>query len=211
MSTLADRSPLLSRAMRLAYLTIGWNVIEGVVAVAAASAVGSVALLGFGVDSFVESASGGIVVWRLLAERSARDACEVKRLDTRARRLVGASLFLLAAFVLIKAGKALWFEERPEVSSVGIALLVLSMAVMLWLAREKRRVAAALESRALEADAFQTTACWWLSVTALIGIALNGTLGWWWADPVAAIAMTYFIVKEGREAWEGKECGCEAG
>jgi divalent metal cation (Fe/Co/Zn/Cd) transporter len=91
---------------------------------------------------------------------------------------------------------------------VGIALTTVSMFVMLWLGRAKRRAAAALGSRALEADAFQTTACWWLSIITLAGIGLNAALGWWWADPVAALAMTPLIAYEGREAWRGEECGC---
>ena len=116
------------------------------------------------------------------------------------------SLFLLAAFVVVKAALSLWQQERPEPSAVGIGVTALSIGVMWWLARAKRRAAAALGSRALEADSFQTTACLWLSIIVLIGIGSNALFGWWWADPVAAVAMTYFIVREAREAWEGEEC-----
>lgn len=205
------RASMRAHALRLEYLSIGWNVIEGVIAVAAALAAGSVALLGFGIDSFVETASAAILVWRLRAETGAMDRAAIERLDRRAHRLVGASLFLLAAWVAFDATQTLWRRERPEVSAVGIALTAVSIVLMLVLARAKRRAAAALESRALAADSFQTTACWWLSVVTLTGIGLNAAFGWWWADPVAALVMTIFLVREGREAWRGEDCGCHAG
>lgn len=202
------RGGILRHALHLEYLTVGWNVVEGVIAVAAALAAGSVALLGFGIDSFVESASGAVLIWRLLAERTAADHRAIERLDRRAHQLVGATLFLLAAYVAVDAGLALWNRERPEPSPVGIVLTAISMAVMVWLARAKRRAASGLGSQALAADAFQTTACFWLSVITLIGIGLNAALGWWWADPAAALGMTVFLVREGSEAWRGEDCGC---
>jgi divalent metal cation (Fe/Co/Zn/Cd) transporter len=207
-SAAAQRVPLLQHALRLEYLTVGWNVVEGLVAVSAAALAGSIALLGFGIDSFVECASGLVLVWRLTAERRGMDVEEIERLDQRAHKLVGASLFLLAAYIGVVAGLALWHVERPRPSIVGIVLTVLSIATMLWLARAKRRAAAALQSRALEADAFQTTACFWLSIITLAGIGLNALFGWWWADPLAALGMTWFIAREGLEAWRGEDCGC---
>jgi len=198
----------LQRGLRLEYLTVGWNVVEGVVSVAAALAAGSVALLGFGIDSFVETTSGLVLIWRLRAERHARDPEEIERLDQRAHKLVGLSLFLLAAYIVFDASKALIIQERPEPTVVGIAITSLSLMVMWWLARAKRRTARGLGSRALEADSFQTTACFWLSLVTLAGIGLNTGLGWWWADPVAALGMTWFLVSEGREAWRGEDCGC---
>ncbi len=206
-----DRAQLLRRALQLEYLTLGWNVVEGVVAVAAATLAGSIALLGFGIDSFVECASGLILVWRLAAERRGMHVDAIERLDRRARRLVGASLFLLAAYITVDAGLALWRGERPSPSMLGIGLTVLSILAMRWLAGAKRRAAAALESRALEADAFQTTACFWLSIITLAGVGLNVAFGWWWADPAAALGMTWFIAKEGVEAWRGEGCGCGTG
>ncbi len=203
------REALLRHALRLEWLTVGWNIAEGLIAVWAALMAGSVALLGFGIDSFVESASGGILIWRLLAEkRAAADRHAIERLDHRARKLVAVSLFALALWVGIDASLSLWRGERPEASLVGIVLTVVSILAMIWLARAKRRAAAALGSRALEADAFQTTACFWLSVITLSGVGLNAALGWWWADPVAALGMTVFLVREGSEAWRGEECGC---
>jgi divalent metal cation (Fe/Co/Zn/Cd) transporter len=204
--TPTDRRPVLRRALRLEYLTVGWNLAEGAIAVSAALAAGSVALLGFGIDSFVESASGLVLLWRLRAEHGATDPEAIERLDRQAHKLVGLSLFLLAAFVAADSGWTLLNAEHPSPSLVGIVLTSISIIVMVWLARAKRRAAHELGSRALEADAFQTTACWWLSVLTLSGIGLNAAFGWWWADPVAALAMTYFLVREGTEAWRGEDC-----
>ena len=206
--TAGSRAGLVRRALGLELLTVGWNIAEGLIAVAAAPAAGSVALLGFGLDSFVETASGAVMTWRLLAERRAADRSAILELDRRAHRWVALSLFALATFVVADAGRTLWLAHRPEASPVGIAITAISLGVMMWLARAKRRVAVALGSRAMEADAFQTTACWWLSLTTLAGVALNGLLGWWWADPVAALGITFFLVREGREAWQGKDDCC---
>lgn len=199
------RAVILARALRLEYLTVGWSLFEAGVGVAAALASGSVALLGFGLDSFVESASGGVLIWRLTAERRTANAEAIERLDRTAHRLVAGSLFLLATYVAGDAMWMLWTQERPQPSLVGIALTSISLGVMWWLARAKRRAAVALGSRALEADAFQATACFWLSLITLSSVALNALLGWWWADPVGALVMTVFLVKEGREAWRGED------
>ncbi len=205
-AVLTERPALLRRGLLLEYLTVGWNIVEGIVAMVAALASASVALLGFGLDSFVESASGSVMIWRLRAERGALDHEEIERLERRAQKLVGASLFGLAAFIVIRALVALTQQERPEASVLGIAVTALSMGVMWWLARAKRRTAIELGSRAMESDAFQTTACWWLSIVTLAGIGLNAAAGWWWADPLAALGMTYFLVREGRESWQGEDC-----
>ena len=203
-----SRKDLVTRGLRLEYLTVGWNIIEGLVSVAAALAAGSVALLGFGIDSFVETTSGLVLIWRLRAERHALDIEELERLDQRAHKLVALSLFLLAAYIALDAAKALLTREKPEPTMAGVAITSISLTVMWWLARAKRRTARGLGSRALEADSFQTTACFWLSLITLVGIGLNAAFGWWWADPAAALGMTYFLVSEGREAWRGEDCGC---
>lgn len=205
----APRRPAqVRRALRLEYLTVGWNVAEGAIAVAAALVAGSVALLGFGIDSFVECASGLVMIWRLRKEAASVGREEhVEAVERRALRLVAASLFLLAAYVAFDAITTLLHRDKPSFSAVGVALTGVSLAVMLWLARAKRRVARELGSRAMEADAFQTTACWWLSLAALVGVGLNGLFGWWWADPAAAVVISALIVKEGIEAWRGEE-GC---
>ncbi|MCY1024040.1 cation transporter [Pyxidicoccus sp. MSG2] len=201
-----DRVPLLRRATALTLLTVSWNLVEGASAVAAALAAGSVALLGFGVDSFVESTSAGVMLWRLSAERNTRRTpAELQKLDRRAHQLIGLTLILLAAYVTWDASTALLTGERAQPSIVGLVLTSVSLAVMMWLARAKKRTAAALGSRAMEADAFQTSACWWLSLITLVGIGLNAAWGWWWADPIAALGMTLFIAKEGWEAWKGED------
>jgi divalent metal cation (Fe/Co/Zn/Cd) transporter len=197
----------VARALRLEYLTVSWNVVEGIVAVAAAIIAGSVAILGFGLDSFVECASALVMIWRLRAERDRRlTGAQLELVEHRARRLVAGSLLLLATYVTFDAVQALLTRDKPSFSGVGTGLLVLSIAVMLWLARAKRKVAQELGSEALAADASQTTACWWLSVAALVGVGLNGLLGWWWADPMAALAIAALIIREGRDAWHGKAC-----
>ena len=201
----SDRPRLLVRALRLEYLTVGWNIIEGVIAIAAALASGSVALLGFGIDSFVESASGSVLIWRLFAERRATDDERIEQVERRAQRLVAASLVLLAAYIAWDSITSLLAGERPEPSLVGIILAPVSLVVMWWLARAKRRVGSALGSRAMTADAFQTDACFWLSLFLLVGIGANALFGLWWADPLAALGMTVFIGREAIEAWRGDD------
>ena len=203
------RSQLVQYALRLEVFTIGWNVVEGIVAVLAATVAGSVALLGFGIDSFVESASGAVPDLALPAEKAGgRSQANIQALDERAHKLVAFALFALAVYVAIDACSTLWNRERPDSSPLGIAVTALSLGVMWWLAREKRRAALALGSRALEADSFQTTACWWLSLIVLAGVGLNALFGWWWADPFAALGMIWFLVREGRQAWSGADDCC---
>lgn len=199
-----ERDTVLRRALRLEFVTVGWNVVEGLVAVAAASAAGSVALLGFGLDSFVESASGLVLVWRLRAERQGRK--DIERLERRAQRLVSFTLFLLAAYVGLDSLRALWNAEKSTSSPVGLALVSLSLFLMWWLAGAKLKVARKLQCPALKSDAFQTHACWWLSLVTLAGIGLNATLGWWWADPLAALGVVALLVREAIEAWRGESC-----
>jgi divalent metal cation (Fe/Co/Zn/Cd) transporter len=203
----ADRPGLLRRALRLEYLTVGWNVIEGLIAVTAGLASGSVALLGFGIDSFVESASGSVMIWRLRAERNADEDDEerIEHVERRAQKLVAGSLILLAVYIAWDSITSLIAGERPEPSLVGILLAIASLTVMWWLAREKRRVGTALGSRAMTADAFQTDACFWLSLFLLVGIGANALFGWWWADPLAALGMTFFISREALEAWRADD------
>jgi len=201
------RPASVSRALRLEYLTVAWNVAEGVIAILAALAAGSVAILGFGIDSFIECASALVMIWRLRAERGQRlSEAQLNTVEHRARRLVAASLFLLGGYVAFDAVQTLLSGERPAFSPVGSALIVVSIFLMIWLARAKRRLARELHSEAMEADAFQSTACWWLSLAALAGVGLNGLLGWWWADPAAALVISALLANEGREAWRGKAC-----
>ncbi len=200
------RAVLLRRGLRLEWLTVSWNLGEAVVSIAAGLLAGSIALIGFGLDSVIESFSGAVMLWRLRAEQ--RDG-ERERLERQALRLVGLSLFALAVYVAFDAVRSLWQREAPERSYVGMAIAVLSLIVMPLLARAKRRVAAQLGSAAMHADSRQTDICAYLSAILLTGLVLNAALGWWWADPVAALAMVPLIVYEGSEAVRGKTC-CDA-
>lgn len=203
-STLSERTARdsdVQRGRRLEYLTVGWNLCEGVIAVAAGTAAGSTALVGFGLDSFIESSSGAALIWRLRAAGGGDE-----RRERVALKLVGASLLLLAAYVAADAVWSLAKREPPEVSVVGVALAAVSLVVMPLLARAKRRVAARINSRALAADSRQTDICAYLSAILLAGLAANAAFGWWWADPAAALAMTPIILKEGLGAWRGETC-----
>jgi divalent metal cation (Fe/Co/Zn/Cd) transporter len=198
------RAVQLRRGRHLEYLTIGWNLLEGAVAVGSGLVAGSTALVGFGIDSFVESLSGGALLWRL---RSDEDS---ERREKLALKLVGASFLALAAYVAFDAVRSLVNREPPEASYVGIALAAISLVVMPLLARAKRRVAAGPNSRALVADSRQTDICAYLSAILLGGLILNALLGWWWADPAAALVMVPIIAKEGVEALRGETC-CDSG
>ncbi|MDQ6795818.1 MAG: cation transporter [Chloroflexota bacterium] len=201
-----SRQRLLRRGLRLEYLTVAWNLVEGLVSIGAALASGSVALLGFGVDSFVESVSGVVLIWRLSVEqRGELDEEAVERVEYRAERFVAISLLLLGAYILVDAIWSLVNADRPSASPVGIVVTALSLGVMGFLARAKRTTGQALGSRALIIDAFQTTTCLWLSATTLVGLAANALLGWWWADPVAAIVIALLVLRESIEAWRGEE------
>jgi divalent metal cation (Fe/Co/Zn/Cd) transporter len=194
------------RGLRLEYLTVGWNIIEGAVAIAAALAAGSIALLGFGVDSLMETTSGAVLIWRLRSEAAGgADEEAIERIEERAERLVGVAFLLLAAYVAFEAVSGLLSQERPDASPLGVGLTALSIPVMLWLAAAKRRVGRALGSRALLADAMQTQACWYLSVVTLAGLALNAVDAFWWADSVAALGIVGLLVREGLEALRGED------
>ena len=203
--TVGDREALVRRGLQLNYLTIGYNVLEAVVSLIAGILAGSVALVGFGVDSVIEVTASGAAQWRLRADV---DPGHRERIERLTIRIIGWSFLALAAYVLYDSVETLWLRERPDRSLIGIAILTLSAIVMPLLARAKGRVARRLSSRALEADATQTSLCAYLSVIALAGVALNAVLGWWWADPAAALAMVPIIVKEGLEGVRGEDaCG----
>ena len=201
-----ERARSLGAALRLEYVTVGWNTVEAVVALAAGAVAGSQALIGFGGDSVVESLSGTVLIWRLAAERRPGGAERAETVERRARRGVAASLWVLAAYVAAQAIYGLVAGAEPEASPVGLGLAVASLCAMWLLARAKRRRARELHSHALEADAVQTELCWRLSAVLLVGLGLNAALGWWWADSAAALALSGLIAYEGREAWEDKDC-----
>ncbi len=198
-----ERSRLLGRGRRLEAFTVLWNSLEGVASLALGLLAGSIALVGFGLDSFIETSSGLVLLWRLQAHRDAEMA---ERAEAIALRLVGISLIALGAYIVLDSLRALVHHDAPSASPLGIGVAMLSLVAMPLLAREKRRVAAVLGSRALEADSLQTTICTYLSAILLGGLLLNAGWGWWWADPLAALAMVPLIVREGFEAVRGERC-----
>jgi divalent metal cation (Fe/Co/Zn/Cd) transporter len=202
-----SRSPNRSFVLegrRLEYLTLGWNAVEAVVAVGAGVIAGSTSLVGFGIDSVIESMSGAVLLWRLHDEQG-------ERRERTALRLVGVSFLVLAGYVAYESASDLIRQDRPEVSYVGIGLAIASLIVMPLLARAKRKVAARMGSHALHADSRQTDICGYLSAVLLFGLGANALFGWWWADPVAGLLMVLLIGKEGVEAFQGKACACERG
>lgn len=183
------------RAIRLEYFTIAWNALEAAVAILAGFLAGSIALVGFGLDSIIETISGATLLWRLRQRGDFEPAAE-----SRALRIVGLTFLLLAAYVSYESITDLWSRHQPRESLVGIVLAAVSLLVMPLLGRAKRRLAVQLNSRALAADGMETYLCSYLSFALLLGLGLNAWQGWWWADPVAALAMVAFMVREGVEA-----------
>jgi divalent metal cation (Fe/Co/Zn/Cd) transporter len=203
-----SRPALVRRGLLLNYLTIGYNLVEAIVSVAAGIVAGSVALVSFGVDSGIEVTSSLAAHWRLRADT---DPERRERAERVTHRIIGVSLLALAAYVVVESVTTVWERKAPEASRVGLAILVLSVISMPIIADASRKVARALGSRALEADAAQTSLCAYLSAIALVGVGLNTALGWWWADPVAALGMVPIIAKEGLEGLRGESaCDCHS-
>ena len=200
---MSTREAMVAHGLRLEYFTLGWNLLEALVALVFGFIAGSIALVGFGLDSLVEVSSGSVLLWRLRADREAENRERAERL---AVRLVGVSFLALAVYVAGDAIKTLLRRETPEESIPGIALAIASLIAMPLLARAKRRVARGLNSGAMHADSRQTDICAYLSVILLGGLLLNAALGWWWADPVAALIMVPLIAYEGIQAVQGKTC-----
>jgi divalent metal cation (Fe/Co/Zn/Cd) transporter len=196
----SEREALVRKGLLLNYATLGYNVLEAIVAVVAGIMAGSIALLGFGLDSVVEVAASLAAQWRLRSDVHAERRARAERIS---RRIIGFSFLALAAYVAYEGVQTLWFREVPAPSALGLAILTLSVIVMPLLARKKRKIALELTSRALEAEAKQTSLCGYLSMIALAGVALNAAFGWWWADPVAALGMVPIIAVEGVEGIRG--------
>jgi divalent metal cation (Fe/Co/Zn/Cd) transporter len=195
---LAARPVLVRRGLWLNYLTLAYNTVEAIVSLVAGLVAGSVALVGFGVDSGIEVTASVAAQWRLRADI---DPVRREWVERVTHRVIGTSFLALAVYVAADSVKTLWRREAPEASTLGLVILVLSALVMPVLARAKRRVA-----RALEADAAQTSLCAYLSVIALAGVGLNAAFGWWWADPAAALIMVPIIANEGLEGLRGDAC-----
>jgi divalent metal cation (Fe/Co/Zn/Cd) transporter len=201
--TTLDRTALAQRGRRLEYFTIGWNSLEGLIAVGAGALAGSISLVGFGVDSFIEVGSGAALLWRMAVDADERRRERRERLTLRA---VGVSFLALAAYVTWTALADLMAGTPPETSAPGIALACVSLVAMPLLSQAKRRVARAMDSQAMGADAKQTEFCTYLSAILLGGLTLNAVLGWWWADPIAGLIMVPIIAKEGINGLRGDPC-----
>ena len=198
-----ERARLARRAQLLAGASVTYNVVEAVIAVAAGIVAGSVALVGFGLDSVVEVSSGLIILWQF------RHRLPESR-ERRALRLMAFSFFGLAAYVTVESVRALFFGGDPEPSPVGIGLAIASLTIMPFLSWAQRRTGRALGSHAVVADSTQTLLCTCLSAVLLVGLVLNATVGWGWADPVAGLVIAAVAIKEGIAAWRGEGC-CAAG
>jgi len=199
------RPLLVRRGLRLTYATLAYNSLEGIVAVGAGIGAGSIALIGFGVDSIIELTASVAAVWRLRADS---EVARREQVEGRSLRVVGACFLALAGYMTYEAVKALLQREAPAASLIGIGLAALSLLVMPVLAHAKRRIALKLGSGALAAEATQTAVCTYLSAILLSGLVLNAQFGWWWADPVAALAMVPLIVREGMEGVRGRSACC---
>jgi divalent metal cation (Fe/Co/Zn/Cd) transporter len=202
-SAVSDRLAVVQRGRRLEYFTVGWNAIEGMVAVVAGLVAGSIALVGFGLDSFIEVASGLTLLWRMSVDA---DVHRRELNEKRALRIVGVCFLLLAAYVAYESVSDLWSKKAPEHSAPGIILACVSLIVMPMLSRAKRKVGLALGSAAMHADAKQTEFCTYLSAILLLGLLLNAIFGLWWADPAAGLVMVPIIAIEGVEGLRGDVC-----
>lgn len=200
-----DRQLLARRGRRLEYFTIGWNVLEGLIALAAGAAAGSISLVGFGVDSFIEVTSGAAVLWRMSGDADAERREARERLTLQ---VVGVAFLALGAYVTVESIRDLVTHAAPETSLAGMVIAAVSLVVMPLLSRAKRHVGDAMGSRAMHADATQTDFCAYLSAILLGGLALNAAFGIWWADPVAGLVMAPIIVREGIQALRGDSCEC---
>jgi divalent metal cation (Fe/Co/Zn/Cd) transporter len=189
------------RGQWLTWTTLGYNSLEGLLSVGAGFLAGSVALVGFGVDSFIEVTASVAAIWRLRVDADAHRRAFAER---RALRVIGLCFLALAVYITVDAARSLLIGAAPGESLLGIAIAAVSLVVMPLLARAKRAVAKVLASRAIRAEARQTDICMYLSAILLGGLGLNALLGWWWADPIAALAMAPFIAWEGREALRGR-------
>jgi divalent metal cation (Fe/Co/Zn/Cd) transporter len=205
-----DRGPLIRAALRLEWLTIGWMVIEAVVATAAGIASGSLVLVAFGLDSVIELISAGVLMWRLAVELRDGHAFS-ENAERIAGRIGGALLMTLAAYVVIAAGWNLWAGHAEAFSWPGFIVTLLAIPIMRYLARRKIALADQLGSRALRADAMEAVTCGWLSVVAVVSLGAQAVSGVWWIDSVGSLAIVWLLVREGREAWRGECCAdCKA-
>ncbi len=212
----AQQPPLASRsaaprdwkriALCLVAGTLAYNVVEAVIALGSGVAADSVALIGFGFDSSIETAAAGVLLWRLGLEARGADPETLERTEQRVHRFVGWTFLVLAAYVTVQSAWTLWSRDAPEESTVGIVLAAVSLVVMPLVSVGKLRAAREIGSAALRAEAKETLACSYLSLTLLVGLVANAMAGWWWADPAAALLMVPWVVREGVEGVRGDSC-----
>jgi divalent metal cation (Fe/Co/Zn/Cd) transporter len=200
-----ERHLLVREAFRLEWLTIGWMIVEAVVGIASGIAAGSLVLVAFGLDSVIELVSAGVLIWRLTVELQQRQEFS-EHAERIASRIAGALLLLLAAYVVVAAVWRLWTGSGEELSWPGFILCLVAIPAMRYLARRKLDIAEKIGSRALRADAIEAVACGWLSIVVVATLTFQWLVGAWWIDSIGSLAIVYFLVKEGREAWSNDEC-----
>jgi divalent metal cation (Fe/Co/Zn/Cd) transporter len=198
-----SRERLVRRTRLLAWVGLGWHLVEAAVAIVAGAVAGSVALVGFGADSVIEAGAGTVVLWLMAGGRSASAGAE-----RRAQQLIAGSFVVLAAYIGVESLRDLIGGHRPDASWVGIGLSIVTLATMPPLAAAKRRLGEALDSSATASESRQTMLCAYLSAALLVGLGANAIFGWWWADPLAALVIAAVALREAREAWRGDVCDC---
>lgn len=204
-TTVIDRDALVRTAIRLEWLTIGWMIVEAGVAIGSGLASNSLVLLAFGLDSLIELISAGVLMWRLRVELRRGEAFS-ERAERIASKIGGALLFALAAYVVVAAGWNLWSAQQETFSWPGFAIALMAIPAMRYLAKRKLALAGQLGSAALRADAFEAITCGWLSFIAVVSVGVQALVHAPWIDSVGSLAIVYFLVREGREAWEGESC-----
>jgi divalent metal cation (Fe/Co/Zn/Cd) transporter len=198
-----ERDRLIRRAKALSWLSLAWMTVESAVAITAALIAGSVALLGFGIDSAIEGVASVIVIWRFTGARRLSDHAE-----ERAQKAVAVSFFLLAPYIAQDAIRALVAGDHPATSGVGIGLSISSIVVMPLLGRAKQQIGARLGSGATAGEGAQNLLCAYMAAGVVVGLGANAAFGWWWLDPVIALVIAAVAVREGRETWSGEGCAC---
>jgi divalent metal cation (Fe/Co/Zn/Cd) transporter len=198
-----ERARLTSRARRITELGLAWHAFEAAIAIIAGVSAGSVALVGFGADSVIEAAAGGVVLWLITGERLTSNNAE-----RRAQQLIAASFLILSMYIAIESARDLIGGHHPAVSWIGVALAAVMMLAMPPLAAAKRTVGTALDSSATTSESRQTMLCGYLSAALLAGLLANALAGWWWADPGVALLIAAVALSEARAAWQGESCSC---
>jgi divalent metal cation (Fe/Co/Zn/Cd) transporter len=209
-STSTARADLIRQAFMLEWLTLAWVILEAALGIWASLEASSISLMAFGVDSVIEALSACVLLWRLHVELRDGHAFS-EEAERKASKLGGVFLFALAAYVVVSAAWGLWTRDGQEFSSIGLAITAATIPVMYVLAKRKIAVSERIGSRALRADAMESITCGWLSLVVVAGLLAQLAFGAWWIDSVTSLAIVYFLVKEGREAWTVEECGCSCG